>query len=182
MEMKLGMWYKVLAPRPVVLVTSVNEDGVSNAAPFSFVMPVSMNPPLLAFGSVPKRHTAKNIFKTKDFVVSIPGVDILNKLWKCAESLPEGQSEIEASGLTEIKANNVKAPLIKESVANLECRLFAHHEAGDHIIIIGEVLCAHIKDGLINDGKYAIENADVLMHIGKEEFGLLGKVVKAGQK
>jgi len=39
MKLELSMWYKILAPRSVVLVSTVNNDGVSNAAPFSFVMP-----------------------------------------------------------------------------------------------------------------------------------------------
>ena len=47
MELDLEKFYKALAPRPTVLVTTVNPEGKVNAAPFSFVTPVSMNPPLI---------------------------------------------------------------------------------------------------------------------------------------
>jgi len=181
MQLDLSQWYKILAPRPVVLVSTVNEEGVSNAAPFSFVMPCSMKPPIIAFGSVPKRHTAKNIQKIKDFVVNIPGRDIIDKMWQCAHKFPEGVSEIKESGLTEEKSATVKSPRIKECIANYECRLFAIYPAGDHILIAGEILFTNIKDELYSDKKYLVKKADPLMHIGGPEFGLLGEIIKANE-
>ena len=59
-------FYKLLTPRPAVLVTTISPDGIPNAAPFSFVMPVSIEPPLIAFASDPTHDTVKNIFKTKN--------------------------------------------------------------------------------------------------------------------
>ncbi|MGZ7095643.1 MAG: flavin reductase, partial [Methanobacterium sp.] len=41
--------YKILAPRPTIIVSTVDKKGNVNAAPFSFTMPVSMDPPLIAF-------------------------------------------------------------------------------------------------------------------------------------
>lgn len=179
MNLRLSEWYKVLSPRSVVLVSTVNAQGVSNAAPFSFVMPVSCEPPLVAFASSPGHHTAKNILNTKDFVVNIPANKILNKLWKCARDLPAGRSEIKAANLTEEQSRQVNAPRIKESFAHFECKLFKHYRVGDHLLIIGKVLKAEIKDGLVKKGRYLVKKSNVLMHIGGSEFGLLGKVLKA---
>lgn len=64
--------YRILAPRPTIIVTTVNRKGEVNAAPFSFTMPVSMDPPLIAFASVTSHHTYKNIKETGEFVVNIP--------------------------------------------------------------------------------------------------------------
>ena len=49
--------YKVLAPRPTIIITTINKKGEVNAAPFSFTMPVSMDPPLIAFASVASHDT-----------------------------------------------------------------------------------------------------------------------------
>jgi flavin reductase (DIM6/NTAB) family NADH-FMN oxidoreductase RutF len=66
--------YRILAPRPTIIVTTVNKGGEVNAAPFSFTMPVSMNPPLIAFASVTTHHTYRNIKETGEFVVNIQGL------------------------------------------------------------------------------------------------------------
>ena len=179
MKLDPSKWYKILAPRPVILVSTINKKGQSNAAPFSFVMPVSMEPPLIAFASDPDHDTVKNILKTKDFVVNIPGRKILKKLWICKKEFPYGVSEITRAKLTEEKASKVKSPKIKECFAHFECKLFRKERTGDHLLIIGKVLEASIEDGLFRKGKYQLAKANPLMHIGAEEFGLLGRVVKA---
>jgi flavin reductase (DIM6/NTAB) family NADH-FMN oxidoreductase RutF len=179
MKLDVSKWYKILAPRPVILVSTANPKGVSNAAPFSFVMPVSVEPPLIAFASDPEHDTVKNILKTKDFVVNLPSAEILKKLWICRTSFPYGVSEIKEAGLIEEKSSRVKPPRIKECFAHFECRLHKQMETGDHLLIVGEVLEATIDDRFYKNGKFQISSAHALMHIGSEEFGLLGKVLRA---
>ncbi len=178
MELSLTQWYKVLAPRPVVLISTVNAKGISNAAPFSFVMPCSTDPPLIAFSSDPEHHTVKNILETKDFVVNIPGRKLLKQLWICAEDFPYGVSEIKKANLTEEESIKVQSPKIKECFAHFECKLSKQYRAGDHSLILGKVLRADINDEYFLGKKYLISRANPLMHIAGAEFGLLGKVVK----
>ncbi len=178
MELSLSQWYKVLAPRSVVLISTVNLKGISNAAPFSFVMPTSCDPPLIAFASSPDHHTVKNILETGDFVVNIPSYEILKELWICAKDFPAGVSEIKKAGLTEEKSTKVKSPGIKECFAHFECKLFKKYLAGDHLLIAGKILQAYVRDEYFSGGKYLITQANPLMHIGGNEFGLLGKVIK----
>lgn len=179
MKLDPSKCYKILAPRPVILVSTLSPKGISNAAPFSFVMPVSIEPPLIAFASDPDHDTVKNILKTKDFVVNIPGRKLLKKLWVCRKDFPYGVSEIKKAKLTEEKSSRVKPPKIKECLAHFECKLFRKHKSGDHLLIIGRVVEASIEDRFFKAGKYRLKRALPLMHIGAEEFGLLGKVVRA---
>ena len=178
MKLELLSWYRVLAPRPVVLISTVDLEGVSNAAPFSFVMPVSGNPPLIAFASSANHDTVKNILKTKDFVVNIPGREILEQLWICADDFPAGISEIEKSGLTEETSIKVKSPRIGECFAHFECELVRKYPEGDHLLIIGKILEADIKDEFMDGKKYLIARANPLTHITGDEFGLFGKIIR----
>jgi len=50
---------------------------------------------------------------------------------------------------------------------------------GDHLLIIGKVLEADVKDEFMGRKKYLIARANPLMHITGDEFGLLGKIVRA---
>ena len=175
MKLDLNNWYKVLAPRSTVLVATVNEKGISNAAPFSFVMPVSIKPALVAFSSAHKRHTLANIRLVKDFTINIPGKELLSQVWKCAESFPEEVSEIKESNLTEVKLDGIKSPGIKECYAIFSCKFFKEISAGDHVLVIGEVIGAEIRADIFENEKFDLHAASPLMHIGADEFSLPGE-------
>ena len=175
----LNLWYKILAPRPAVLVSTVDAKGVSNAAPFSFVMPCSMNPPIVAFASVPTHDTAKNILKIKDFVVNVPGEGILEELWSCADDFPPEVSEFKEAGLTEQKSVKIKSPGITECIARFECRLLNSYNTGDHILFVGEILHADVKDEYFSGKKFDLQKARPLMHVGGNKFGIVEKIIKA---
>ncbi len=179
MRLDPSKWYKVLAPRPVILVSTISPKGFSNAAPFSFCMPISIDPPLIAFASDPDHDTVKNVLRTKEFVVNIPGKKILKKLWICRKHFPYGVSEIEKAKLTEERSAKVKPPRIKECLAHFECKLFKQEESGDHLLIIGRILDASIDDRFYRRDKYQLKEAFPLMHIGGEEFSLPGKIIRA---
>ena len=119
-DLEIEKAYRVLAPRPTIIVTTANSKGESNAAPFSFTMPVSVKPALVAFASVPSHHTYKNIEETGEFVVNIPNEAILEKLWITGEKFPYGVSEIEESGLTQMESLKVSAPKIAECIAHMK--------------------------------------------------------------
>ncbi len=178
MELSLEKWYRILAPRPAVLVSTISAKGIANAAPFSFVSPVSADPPLIAFASDPEHDTARNILETKDFVVNLPSRGIIGQLWACAGSLPPEKSEFDASGLKAEKSLKVKSPGVRECFGRFECRLEDHYTTGDHVLFVGRVLRAYIRDDLMKGGRFLAEKSDFLLHIGGPEFGLLGETIK----
>jgi len=179
MKIEVSNWYRVLTPRAVVLISTVNKKGISNAAPFSFVMPVSVEPPMIAFASDPEHDTISNIKETRDFAVNIPNVDMLNQLWTCGKDFPKGVSEIEKAHLTETKSKKIKSPKVAEALAQFECKLEAMYEAGDHIIVVGRIMDVELRKGLLVKGKYDPLKARPLLHVGGNEFTLPERIMKA---
>ncbi|HML06334.1 MAG TPA: flavin reductase family protein [Methanobacterium sp.] len=169
--------YRILAPRPTIIVTTVNKVGEVNAAPFSFTMPVSMNPPLIAFASVNTHHTYKNIEETGEFVVNIPNEDILNEMWVTGEKFPEGVNEIEKAGLTQIPSKIVNPPKIGECVGTIECKVQWIKKAGDHEIIVGEVLNVEVQENTLKEGLLDVENVKPILHLGGINF-VIGDHIK----
>lgn len=162
--------YRVLAPRHTIIVTTVNRKGEVNAAPFSFTMPVSMDPPLIAFASVTSHHTYKNIKETGEFVVNIPNEDILKELWITAEKFPEDVNEIEKAGLTQIPSKKVTPPKIEECIASIECKVKWIKKAGDHDIIVGESVQVEVQENTLKDGLLDVENVKPVLHLGGVNF------------
>lgn len=179
MEFQLGEFYEVLSPRCTAIVSTIDKGGNPNAAPFSFLMPISMDPPLIALGVAPKRHTLANIRETGEFVVNIVPEGILDKMMTTSRSFPKGASEIKEAGLTEKKSKVVKAPSIQECCAWLECKFDCEHVAGDHNIVIGRVVHAECKDAFVIDGEFDVAKARPVMHIRRRRFAVADRVVEA---
>ena len=106
-----GDAYKLLvglvAPRPIALITSMDEQGWLNAAPFSAYNYLCTDPPIIGVGVtnrpdqrfVPK-DTARNIRRTGEFVVNVVTEDIAEKMNICATDFPPEMSEVELAGFT----------------------------------------------------------------------------------
>jgi flavin reductase (DIM6/NTAB) family NADH-FMN oxidoreductase RutF len=179
MGIKLENFYEILAPRCTVLISTIDKDGTPNAAPFSFVTPISIKPPLVLFASAEDRHTLANVRETKQFILNIVPEEFLNNLWICSKSFKQGVNEIKESGLTEKKAARVKPPRIEECACWIECTFVREYEAGDHIIVIGKVVCAEGKDDFMKDGQFDILKAKPVMHITSKRFAVAERIVKA---
>jgi flavin reductase (DIM6/NTAB) family NADH-FMN oxidoreductase RutF len=169
-EIGIDNAYRVLAPRPTIIVTSINKKGEVNAAPFSFTMPVSMNPPLIAFASVKTHDTYKNIVEIEEFVINIPNEDILKELWITGEKFPYGVNEIEKASLTQIDSKKVQPPKIEECIAAIECKVHWIKSAGDHDIIVGEVLHVSIQEDSLKEGLLDVEKVRPVLHVGGVNF------------
>jgi flavin reductase (DIM6/NTAB) family NADH-FMN oxidoreductase RutF len=95
----------LVAPRPIALVTSMNVDGVLNAAPFSSYNYLCTDPPIIGMGVtnrpeagfIPK-DTARNIRRTGEFVVNVVTEDLMAKMNICATDFPPDVSELEMAG------------------------------------------------------------------------------------
>jgi flavin reductase (DIM6/NTAB) family NADH-FMN oxidoreductase RutF len=151
-KLLIGLVY----PRPIALVSTVNANGILNAAPFSFFNVVSDDPPLVMLSFNRRRDgtmkdTVKNIRRTGEFVVNLVDESIANGMVAAGQELPETESEFSAGRFTPVPAVVVTPPRIREAPASLECRFHQRIELGSgREIILGEVVHVHARDGLVD--------------------------------
>jgi flavin reductase (DIM6/NTAB) family NADH-FMN oxidoreductase RutF len=167
--------YPVLAslvvPRPIAWVTTVNADGVINAAPFSFFNVLGAEPPIVGFcpgdreDGTPK-DTARNIRASHEFVVNLVDEGVVEAMNRTAASLPYGVSELEAAGLHAAPSSSVRPPRIAEAPASLECSEWGTLQIGGNRLIIGLVKRVHVRDELIDPEKLRIRS-DAFSAIGR---------------
>ncbi len=169
--------YKLLvglvAPRPIALITSMDEKGRLNAAPFSAYNYLCTDPPIVGIGvtnrpdqpAVPK-DTARNIRRTGEFVVNVVTEDIAEKMNICATDFPPEMSEVDLAGFTTTPSLKVKPPRLAEAHAALECREHTTLEIGRSRIILGRVVAFYVEDQFVDPtGPYI--KADELHSIGR---------------
>jgi flavin reductase (DIM6/NTAB) family NADH-FMN oxidoreductase RutF len=172
----------LVAPRPIALVTSMNEEGGLNAAPFSAYNYLCTDPPIIGMGVtdrptggfVPK-DTARNIRRTGEFVVNVVTEDLAQKMNICATDFPPEFDELEMAGFTTAPSQIVKVPRIQQAHAALECREYTTMEIGRSRIILGRVVGIYVEDKFIDPaGPYI--RAEELHAIGR--MNGLGSYVK----
>lgn len=148
----------VVTPRPIAFVSTVDKDGVYNLAPYSYFSPICSLPMIVGFSQGrkskgEKKDTLLNIEFSKEFVINIVTETLANPMVKTAKAFPIHIDEFKEVGLTPIKADLVKPPMVAESPINMECRLMQILEFGvapkKSNFIIGEVVRVHIKDEFI---------------------------------
>jgi flavin reductase (DIM6/NTAB) family NADH-FMN oxidoreductase RutF len=135
-------WHPAPLLGQVVLVTTLNEDGVSNVAPKSWIAMMAFEPPILALGCNVRHWTAANILTRREFVVNVPGAELAAIAWRCSV-LPHPRP-VAAAGLTPIPALVVKPPRIEECVAHLECVLDQSLAYGDEVMLLGRIVASSI--------------------------------------
>ena len=145
----------LVVPRPIAWVTTINKDGVINAAPFSFFNVLGSNPPIVGIcpgdrvdGS--PKDTARNVRLTHEFVVNLVDEELGEPMNRTAASAPYGTNELELAGVTTCASSVVRPPRIAESPASLECKEWGTLQIGDNRLIIGLVRRVHVRDELID--------------------------------
>ncbi len=160
-----AMLVSLITPRPIAWVTTLNENGTVNAAPFSFFNAFGANPPIIAFApgdrddGAPK-DTARNIRRTHEFVVNLVDEATAEAMNRTSASLPYGVSEFESAGLTAVASSVVEPPRIGQAPASLECNEWATLEIGRNRVVIGLVRRVHVHDALIDPDKLRIRTED----------------------
>ena len=159
--------YKILIgsilPRPIAAVSTLNEDGSNNLAPFSFFTAVSAQPMIIAFCPLIRtsdgrqKDTPRNILRSKEFVVNIVSEEMAEKINHCSQELPYGEDEFQLSGLTPLESHLIQPKRIKESLIHFECRfrdqLSYGNQVGSGQLITGEVLKIHVSGQIYDEGR-----------------------------
>jgi flavin reductase (DIM6/NTAB) family NADH-FMN oxidoreductase RutF len=179
--------YKLLvglvAPRPIALITSLDENGKLNAAPFSAYNYLCTDPPIVGIGisnrswdgKIVPKDTAKNIMATGEFVVNVVSESIAHQMVICSTEFPPEVNELEMAKFSTTPSQIVKVPRIMEAPAALECKKHSVIEVGKSRIILGQVVSIYVDDKFIDPaGPYV--KADQLHSIGR--MNGLGNYVK----
>lgn len=145
----------IVCPRPIAWVTTRNENGTVNAAPFSFFNVVGDDPPMVMFcpgdreDGTPK-DTAINIKRTREFVINLVDESSANAMVRTSASHAYGVSELDLENLTTDASTCVSVPRIATAPAALECVLHEIWEFGGNRMVLGIVKRIHVKDELVD--------------------------------
>lgn len=159
--------YKILIgtviPRPVALVTTVSQDGVPNAGPFSFFNVLTHDPAIVGIGvenyaDMRFKDTARNIRETGEFTVHIVDDALVSQMEICAIKFGPEVDELKEAGLDTTPGLMVRSPRILAAPAALECRRHTTLQVGPaREIILGEVLGVYVRSDAVDPSNLHID-------------------------
>jgi flavin reductase (DIM6/NTAB) family NADH-FMN oxidoreductase RutF len=164
----------IVAPRPIGWISSCNDKGELNLAPYSFFNGLTDEPPMVMFSTnTLRKDSVSNIELTGEFVVNFVGKHQAQQMNETAASVPNGVSEFTLAGLEPAPSRLVKPPRVADAIASMECKLCQILPLKDHKgqavqswVTIGEVVGIHINERFIKDGLFDITAARALARCG----------------
>ena len=174
----------IITPRPIGWISTLDENGVANLAPYSFFNAVSSNPGVLMFSSEGLKDSARNAVASGEFVFSLATVDLQVHMNATSQGVPSDVDEYDLSGLERAECVNVKAPRVLLSPASLECKTLStqplqdlYGNAIDVHIVYGQIVGVHINDDyLTEDGLFDTAKAQPLARCGYRDYAAVTSV------
>jgi len=161
--------YRLLEPGPVVLVTTAQK-GRANIMTLSWHTMMEFEPPLVGCVISNRNHSFGVLKATKECVINIPTVELAPQVVGCGNTSGRKLDKFEAFGLTPVAASRVKAPLIAECYASLECKVVDTKLVAKYCFFILEVLKAWIATSR--------KQPRTIHHLGRGAFMVAGRTIK----
>jgi flavin reductase (DIM6/NTAB) family NADH-FMN oxidoreductase RutF len=167
-----------IGPRPIALVSTVDEFGTPNLSPYSFFNIFSSNPPTLIFSPARRvrdnttKDTLHNALREQEVVVNVVNYDLVQQVNLSSAEYPSHVDEFVKSGLTPVPSELVAPPRVAESPVSLECIVkdvvALGEEGGAGNLVICEIKKIHCAAHVMSDeGGLDQEALDLVGRMGK---------------
>jgi flavin reductase (DIM6/NTAB) family NADH-FMN oxidoreductase RutF len=173
----------IVVPRPIGWISTLDEQGRVNLAPFSFFNAVAYVPPQVMFATTgphvqdrAHKDSMRNALASGEFVVNLATWKLREAVNLTSTPAPHGVDELTLAGLTAAPSRIVAPPRVAESPVHLECRVTTHVELptpdtdDPNTVVFGEVVGIHVADEAIVDGIVDVMLLDPIARLGYREY------------
>lgn len=177
-----GFMLSAIAPRPICFASTVDKDGNVNLSPYSFFNAFGSNPTTLIFSPARRvrnntiKHTLENVYETKEVCINVVTYEIVQQMSLASTEYDKGVNEFEKAGFTELASDLIKAPRVKESPVQFECKvrevIETGQEGGAGNLVVCEILKMHISEDILGeDGTIDQHKLHLVGRLGKNWYG-----------
>lgn len=176
-----------VVPRPIGWISTTSADGRDNLAPFSQFQMLNYDPPTVMFSANQNLHgvrkdTVVNVEQTGEFVWNMATWALREAVNLTSEELDYGRDEFAHAQLEKAPSELVRPPRVAASPVQFECRhlqttrLPGNGAVGSIDVVFGRVVCVHIDDRCLKDGRIDIEAIRPLARMGYHDYTSVEKV------
>lgn len=172
----------MIYPLPAVLVSCGSSPEEYNLFTVAWTGTICTNPPMCYISVRPERHSYPILCKNMEFVINLTTEEMAFAADWCGVRSGKDFNKFEEMKLTPGKAEVVNAPVIEEAPVCIECRVKQIVPLGSHDMFVAEVVNVQADDHYLNPetGKFELDQANPLVYVHGEYFGLGRKIGKFG--
>ncbi|MGH1465178.1 MAG: flavin reductase family protein [Cognatishimia sp.] len=172
----------IVTPRPIAWISTQDQLGTRNLAPYSFFNAVADEPPQIVFGSVGKKEdqetskdTLSNIKETGVFCVNIVSEALKDAMNKTSMPHAKDVDEFKAADLHFAECETIDCPRVLEAPASLECTLsqIIKLEGKANFLTIATVTGVHLSDDFITAGIFDLRLYKPLTRLGYRDYAVI---------
>ncbi|MBD5468464.1 MAG: flavin reductase family protein [Lachnospiraceae bacterium] len=155
----------MLYPIPAVLISVADKNGNPNLFTASWVGTVCSDPPMVSVSVRPERYSYHMIEETGEFVVNLTTKQLVRAADYCGVRSGRDENKWEGAGLTPVTGTKVRAPYVKESPVNIECKVTNKLALGTHDMFIGTVAAVLVDDAYMDEkNAFHLEQAEPIVY------------------
>ena len=180
--------YKLLTgsiiPRPIAWISTIDENGINNLAPFSYFNIVGEKHIMFstAKNKGKNKDTLNNILQNSEFVLNMVTEDLAEAMNSTSAELPSNEDEFDYANLTPIDSILIKPKRVKESKISFECKMIhnytmPHSENNGATMVVGEIIMMHFDDEVLLDNyKINLENYKPVSRLAGSNYSKIGEL------
>ncbi len=170
----------MIYPVPAVMVTCGDMEK-SNIITIAWTGIINTDPAMTYISVRKERYSHEIISENMEFVINLVPRNLVKALDYSGVRSGKNEDKFEKLGLTKEKAQNVKAPLIKESPVCLECKVEKVVELGSHDMFVAKILSVDVDDKYLDEnGKFDMEKCDLVAYSHGQYYALGDRLGKFG--
>ena len=156
-----GYLLGAVGPRPIAFASTIDKEGNSNLAPFSFYNVFSSNPPIAIFSpnrggkTGATKHTHENVKEVPEVVLNIVNYDMVQQMSLTSSPYAKGVDEFVKAGFHKLPSEMIRPYRVAEAPVTMECKVNQVIELGQQggagNLIVCEVLLIHIKEEILDE-------------------------------
>ena len=178
----------LIVPRPIGWISTQDNEGNLNIAPYSYFNALCDNPPMVMFSTTNSfsenviKDTLYNVETQGEFVVNLATYDLREEINKTSAPFLREENEFSLVGLETLPSTLVKPPRVKNSLVQLECvyhqsiQLPVNNVKDTNRVVIGKVVGVHIDESLIHEGKVNIAKARPIARLGYMDYCVIDNI------
>jgi flavin reductase (DIM6/NTAB) family NADH-FMN oxidoreductase RutF len=171
----------LVVPRPIGWVSTLDDTGTPNLAPFSFFNAISDSPPMLMFSIANGKDSLLNIQATKECTCSMASNALVDEMNMSSAAVKSGVNEFELAKLESAASTMVAPERVAASPAAFECRLWKTIELPvvegrtGYTTVIVSVEGIYVDDRFIADGMVDVAAMAPLARLGYMDYAVVNE-------
>ncbi len=173
-------WTALVAPRPIGWISTRNQEGAINIAPYSFFNAVAYSPPMVIVSSDSWKDTLTFANDSGEFVWNIATWDLREQMNLTSAELERGVNEFDFAKLEMAPCKLVKTPRVAASPVSFECKVAKIMPVVDasgnemkNRLMLGEVIGIHIDDRFVRNGRVDTAAMKPIARCGYNDYAVV---------